>query len=69
MYRIELYDKYTGKRVDAFAVSEDSHGYPKFLVRQNNEWKWSSAKHYITREERLQTPYTGFEKIHGVVLE
>lgn len=32
--------------VKVYGVTDDSNGYPKFLVRENNQWKWRSAKYY-----------------------
>lgn len=61
-----VYDKYTGKREYVYAVLEDSNGYPKFLVRRDNKWIYRSAKHYITRVERLKTPYGVVERFCGV---
>ena len=57
-----LFDKRTGDVVKIYAASEDSHGYPKFLIRKNNQWVWDSAKHYITEKERKHIGYTEYEK-------
>lgn len=48
----EVYDKETLKKVTIYAVGEDNHGYPKFLIRKDNRWIWRSAKHFITEEEK-----------------
>lgn len=47
----DLYDKRTGKKELVYAVLDDSHGYPKFLIRDKNKWIYKSAKHFITKEE------------------
>jgi len=64
-----LYDKKTGKDEVVFATSSDSNGYPKFLIRKSNQWIWRSAKYYITREERLHTPYTECERVNGAYIK
>lgn len=33
--------------IKVYGVAEDSNGYPKFLVRDDTQWRWRSAKHYI----------------------
>lgn len=30
-----------------YAVKDDKAGYPHFLIRYKNQWKWISAKHCI----------------------
>lgn len=45
-----VFDKKTHQDVAVYNV-RDSKGYPHFLVRQNNQWVYRSAKHYITSEE------------------
>lgn len=61
-----MYDKRTGNAISIYAVLDDNNGYPKFLIRKDNKWIYRSAKHYITREERLHTYYTEFEKAHHI---
>lgn len=58
----DLYDKRTGKLTKIYSVQEDSHGYPKFLIRENHRWLWQSAKHYITEKERQYIAYNHFEQ-------
>jgi hypothetical protein len=50
---IEMYEKATGRKVIIYDITEDGHGYAKFLVRKNGAWVWRSAKHYIPVEENL----------------
>jgi len=54
---LELYDKLTEKKITIYATSEDSNGYPKFLIRLDNQWVWKSAKHYITKDEIIESQY------------
>jgi hypothetical protein len=49
-----LYNKNTLEKTAIYQISEDSAGYPKFLVRKDKEWVWMSAKHYITRDEYFE---------------
>lgn len=48
---LKLYNKHTGLETTIYGISEDSHGYPKFLIRENKQWVWKSAKHYIIEAE------------------
>ena len=32
--------------VKVYAVRDDKNGYPQFLVYENGEWKYRSAKYY-----------------------
>lgn len=34
------------KVVKVYAVRDDKNGYPQFLVYENGEWKYRSAKYY-----------------------
>jgi hypothetical protein len=63
-----MYNKETGKPEPIYAIHNDNHGYPQFLIRNDNQWIYRSAKHYITREERTRTYYTEFEKTHHRVI-
>lgn len=64
-----LYNKSTGKAEIIYGVLDDDHGYPKFLIRKGNQWIYRSAKHYMTREECLKTPYTYCEEVNGILLK
>jgi hypothetical protein len=48
---LKLYEKETGKCIETYGTGSDSNGFPKFLIRENGQWIWRSAKHYITYEE------------------
>ena len=48
---ITVFDKITQKPVRVYKITRNSSGYPDFLVRENGEWRFRSAKHYITYEE------------------
>lgn len=65
---IVLYNKQTGRAENIYGVQNDNHGYPLFLIKCDNQWKWHSAKHYLTREERLHTYYTECEISHHEAL-
>lgn len=41
----ELED-YAAKTVEVYAVRDDKNGYPHFLICENGEWKYRSAKYY-----------------------
>lgn len=43
---IKVYNKITNEEVFSYGVQNDKHGYPMFLIRLKNEWKWRSAKNY-----------------------
>lgn len=58
----EVYDKRTLEKVKVYSVGEDSAGYPKFLIRKDNQWIWRSAKWYITEEEYKLTIIHNAEK-------
>ena len=34
------------KYVKVYAVRDDKNGYPQFLIYENGEWKYRSAKYY-----------------------
>lgn len=34
------------KSVDVYAVRDDKNGYPHFLICDNGDWKYRSAKYY-----------------------
>lgn len=34
------------KTVEVYAVRDDKNGYPHFLICENGEWKYKSAKYY-----------------------
>ena len=46
-YLFNVREKKTGISVSVFGVTDHSNGYPKFLIREGNQWKWKSAKHYM----------------------
>jgi|GEM_PF-6369580 len=62
----EVYNKETLEKVKVYSVGEDSCGYPKFLIRKDNQWIWRSAKHFITEEEYWTTVKNGelYEKLY-----
>lgn len=39
-------EDYIAKTVNVYAVRDDKNGYPHFLICENGEWKYRSAKHY-----------------------
>ncbi len=39
-------EKDTKKPVKVFGVRDDSNGYPQFLIYEDSQWKYRSAKHY-----------------------
>lgn len=67
-YLMILYNKKTGKPENIYGIQIDNHGYPLFLIKCDNQWKWRSAKHYLTRDERLHTYYSEAEKEFGCLV-
>ena len=43
---MQVVEKKSEKIIEIYGVEQDSCGYPKFLIYQNNQWIWRSAKHY-----------------------
>lgn len=39
---------YMSKWVEVYAVRDDRNGYPHFLIYENGEWKYKSAKYFTT---------------------
>lgn len=33
--------------ITVYDIKNDKNGYPHFLIYENNEWKYVSAKHFI----------------------
>lgn len=36
----------TGKFYEVYSVKSDKHGYPHFLIYDDKQWKWRSAKNF-----------------------
>ena len=47
----EVYNKMTLTKYKVYSTRDDKNGYPHFLIRNNNQWLWKSAKDFITQEE------------------
>lgn len=56
-----VFDKETHLDVAVYNVRDDITGYPQFLVRDDNQWIYRSAKHYITSEEILSAENNEYE--------
>lgn len=39
-------EKKSGSFVKVYDIKTDKSGYPKFLIYDNGQWLWKSAKHY-----------------------
>ena len=53
---------HAGRRVEVYAVRNDKNGYPQFLVYENNQWHWRSAKYYAPLSAaREEQPVNGYE--------
>jgi len=37
---------YLANKVEVYAVRDDKNGYPHFLICEDGEWKYRSAKYY-----------------------
>jgi hypothetical protein len=59
---ITLYNKYTGRKENIYTILDDNHGYPKFLNRKDGKWIYTSAKNYITENERRKIAFTSLEE-------
>lgn len=35
------------KELDVYNVRNDKHGYPHFLVYEDKQWKYKSAKYFV----------------------
>ena len=40
-------EEFARRSVDVYAVRDDKNGYPQFLIYEDNQWKYISAKHFI----------------------
>lgn len=47
-----VYEKSSGEMITVYNIRHDKHGYPHFLIYEDGQWKYRSAKHYtpITRD-------------------
>ena len=36
--------------VEVYNVRDDKNGYPYFLIYENREWKYVSAKHFVPND-------------------
>lgn len=41
-----VYKKETNEIVDVYDIRIDRAGYPMFLIYENNQWEYRSAKHF-----------------------
>ena len=41
-----VFNKDTLKEVNVYAVKNDKVGYPHFLIYEDSQWKYRSAKHF-----------------------
>lgn len=47
------YDNNSGislSSVEVYNVRDDKNGYPHFLIYENGEWKYVSAKHFVPND-------------------
>lgn len=42
----DVIDCRNGKNYKIWAIRNDSTGFPHFLIYDENQWKWQSAKHF-----------------------
>lgn len=53
---------HTGRNVEVYAVHNDKNGYPQFLVYENHQWCWRSAKNYEPLSAAgKEMPVSGYE--------
>ena len=43
----EVYKSTNFDKTMVFAVRDDKNSYPHFLIFEDNEWKYVSAKHFL----------------------
>ena len=46
-----VYWKVTSKPVKVYDIRNDKSGYPQFLIKIDRQWKYLSAKNFLTEEE------------------
>lgn len=51
-YLFKVVDKETDLVVFVHGVRDDKTGFPHFLIYEDNQWKYKSAKHFIPFWER-----------------
>lgn len=50
----EFIDCRNGKQYKIWSIRNDRKGFPHFLIYDNNQWKWQSAKHFKPIEEDVK---------------
>ena len=40
-------------KVKVYAIRNDKNGYPHFLIYEDNQWKWKSAKHFTPEDVEI----------------
>ena len=43
--------------IKVYNVRDDKNGYPHFLIYENGEWKYVSAKHFVPAEYKGDESY------------
>ena len=38
------------EKVKVYAICNNKNGYPHFLIYEDNQWKWKSAKHFTPED-------------------
>ena len=52
-----LYDKEYRKKYKVYNVRDDGNGYPQFLIFDDGQWKYKSAKYFIPVKENSYEEY------------
>lgn len=58
-----VYEKSSDKAVKVYNVRHDKSGYPHFLIYEDGQWKYKSAKHYRDTSEYVDRLYATFGKM------
>lgn len=52
--KYDVIDCRNGKSYKIWSIRNDKKGFPHFLIYDNNQWKWQSAKHFKPIEEDIK---------------
>lgn len=58
-----VYEKSSDKAVKVYNVRHDKSGYPHFLIYEDGQWKYRSAKHYRDTSKCADELYATLKKM------
>lgn len=50
-YLFKVVDKESNMAVHVYGIKDDKTGFPHFLIYEDNQWEYVSAKRFIPAEE------------------